>query len=136
MTGLPALALPSFLSPTLLGAIGIALVAGGAGAYTAHKLDQIPLLKAQKETMAVQARYDGFRNGAIAAAAKSATDSLSEQNRLHGLLNKAQADLLETQRKADARSKALKDLLASASAQDTRPIGPTAAEYYRRVSGP
>lgn len=136
MTGLPALALPAFLSPTLLGAIGIALVAGGAGAYMAHKLDQISLLQAQKETMAVQARYDGFRSGALAAAAESATDSLSEQTRLHGLLNKAQADLLETQRKADARSKALKDLLASATSQDMRPIGPTASEYYSRLSGP
>jgi hypothetical protein len=75
MTGLPALALPAFISPTLLGAIGIAVVTGGSGFWLEHtiasaKYSRLETSYALSEKKAVElARADEQRRAKLTYAA-------------------------------------------------------------------
>lgn len=129
MTGLLGLALPAWASPTLIGAIGIAVVAGGSGAWVDHKFMAGNVAKAQLETAEARADYKAYAASTAANAAKATAHSLEQQIRLQEANDALQAQLQESQRLADARSKALSAILASAKPGDTRALGPSVLAY-------
>ena len=119
-----------FLTPTILGAIGIALIASLTGAFVAHKFDGIALSKAQAETAAVNASYEGYKARVAADAAKANSDALDQKTALEARANDLQNQLIETQKAADARSRSLQALLAAAKPGEIRALGPVASRYY------
>ncbi len=133
MTGILGLALPPWLSPTFLGAVGIALVAGTGGAYIDHKFEVAAVTNAKLETAGVQSAYDAYKGTVAANAAKATADALAQQTALQASNNALQAQLQDQQRISDAKSQSLRALLASAKPGDVRPIGPTASSYYDRL---
>jgi hypothetical protein len=122
-----------FLSPTLLGAIGIALVASLAGGWAAHKWDGIALSKSQAQTAQIDGAYSQYKAQVAADTAKADALALSQRTALETANNALQAQLADSQRIADAKTKSLQALLASAKPGDTRAIGPIAASYYARL---
>lgn len=128
--------LPPWLSPTFLGAVAIAIVAGGAGAYIDHKIMMGVVNSVRLETTAVQSRYDGYKAEVAAAAARETARTQAESLALQRRADELQAQLLESQRITDEKSKALRALLASAKPGDMRALGPVAGAYYDRLRGP
>lgn len=122
-----------WISPTLLGAAGIAILASLSGAYIAHQLDAGPLAQAKAETSSIQSLYDGYKQSVATKAAEADAKAISEKSRLDGRVNALQAELAQTQKDADARSKALLAALAKAKPGDLRPIGPIAGQYYSQL---
>lgn len=136
MTGILGLALPPWLSPTLIGAVAITIAAGCGGAWIDHKFMMGDVNAAKLETARVQSSYDGYKATVAASAAKATADSLQQTNSLNALIDALQGKLAEQQRVANAKSEELRKLLASAKPGDTRPIGPVASSYYERLRGP
>lgn len=132
MTGFSALTafLPPWANPTIIGAIGIAVVAGGVTGFVTHKLDQVPYSRLEASKASLLAEYTAYKGQMAANSAKANADSLKEANRLHGLLNVSQTELLKSQKEANAKSKALSKILASAKPGDAVPIGALARSYY------
>ena len=125
----------AWLSPTLLGALGIALIASLSGGYIAHRLDAGPLATAKAETATLQAKYSAYEASVAANAAKANADALAQQTALQSRANDLQNQLIQTQKAADARSKTLQALLAAAKPGDVREIGPVAGAYYSQLRG-
>lgn len=136
MTGLFGLTLPAFGTPMIIGAVALTLAAGSAGAWIDHRLMAANVAEAKLETASVQASYEAYKSVVSANAAKATAIALQQTNSLNQLINSLQGQLAEQQRVANAKSEELRKLLASAKPGDVRPIGPVAAEYYRRLSGP
>lgn len=119
-----------FLTPQILGAIGIALLASFGGAFAEHKLDAIPLAQAKAETASAKADLAGYRATVAANIANANAKALSEKSASDARINALQAQLAQNQKDADARSKALLAALAKAQPGDVRPIGVFARAYY------
>ncbi len=115
----------SWLSPTILGAIGIAILATAAGWFLAHRLDSIPYNALLASKASLQAEYSDYKQAVAAAADKATADALAKQSQLQAKNDALQAQLAQTQRTANAQSQKLKDLLASARPGDSRALGPS-----------
>ena len=85
------------------------------------------------KTQQVTAEYAGYRATVASAAAAATAHAMAEQKRLQDKNNELQGQLAESQRKEDAKSKALQALLSSAKAADMRLVGPSAGAYYERL---
>lgn len=116
----------------LAGAVVLALIAASYG-YVHHKGVLAGVAKEQVNTQKVSAEYSGYRATVSSAVAASTAHAMSEQKRLQSTIDDLQTKLLETQRTANAKSEALKSILAGAKASDMRPVGPVAGSYYDRL---
>lgn len=117
-----------------LGAGIAAAATGGWGGWEAKGLIDAPALsRSQAETQKVTAEYAGYRATVATAAAQATAHSMSEQKRLQAQNDALQEQLAESQRKENAKSEALKAILAGAKAADMRPVGPSASAYYERL---
>jgi uncharacterized protein YbjQ (UPF0145 family) len=117
-----------------LGAGIAAAAAGGWGGWEAKGLIDAPSLsRSQAETQKVTAEYAGYRATVAIAAANATAHSMAEQKRLQGEIGALEDKLAESQRKENAKSEALKAILAGAKAADMRPVGPSAGAYYDRL---
>lgn len=119
-----------FLTPTILAALGITIVASLTGAWGMHKFDGIALARSKVETAAVTASYEAYKGRVLADAAKANLDAMNQKTALEARANDLQNQLIETQKAADAKSRSLMALLAAAKPGDIRPLGPIAASYY------
>ena len=114
-----------------LAAAGIAAILSmGGTAYVTHKLDGVALSDAQKATAQVQSRYDGYKQGVATNAAQADAKALQQKMADDAHANALQAQLLASQKDANAKSDQLKAILNKAAPADLRPIGPIAAQYY------
>ncbi len=127
MFGLP---LPPWLSPTLIGAVGIAVLAFGGGMWFEGKLDAPALAKSQAETAKVNSDYSAYQARIAAGAAKADADALAQKQAQEASQAALQAKLAQAQKEANANSQKLKDLLDKAAPQDIRPLGPSALAYF------
>ena len=130
----------SWLSPTLIGALAIALLASLGGAWVTHKWDGIALAHSQAETAQAKASEAIYRASVAASIAKADADAIIQQKAASEQINALQAQLQDEQRNADVRTKSLQTLLASASKPgDTMPLGHIALAYFnclRQQSSP
>jgi uncharacterized protein YlxW (UPF0749 family) len=133
MTGLLGLAIPPWLSPTLIGAIGIAVVAGGSGAYIDHKFMAGAVATAKLETAQTEATYKAYAASTVANAAKATSDAEAERKRLQSHSDDLQRQLIETEKANDDKSAKLRQILASAKPGDIRALGPNVLEYLSGV---
>lgn len=122
-----------FLTPTLLGAIGIAIVASLAGGFLAHELDQIPLNQARTETVNISAAYAAYKGAIAAKAAADNAIAIQQIKAASDRQNALQAELLQTKKDADARSKALLAQLNAAKPTDTHVLGVAVLAYLDGV---
>ncbi len=123
----------SWLSPTILGAVGIALIASLAGGWTAHKLDQIPLSRSQAETAAAKADLASYKGAVAASVAKADAKALEDKQAQDATANALQAKLIQTQKVADDKSAQLRAILNKAAPGDIRPLGPNALNYLAEL---
>lgn len=133
MTGLLGLALPPWLSPTLIGAIGIAVVSGGSGAYVAHRWDAGTIAESRLETEKARSDYRAYAASTAANAAKATTDAENERKLLQSHSDDLQRQLIATEAARDAKSAQLRQILASAKPGDIRALGPSVLEYLSGV---
>jgi len=110
-----------------------ALLAASAAIYGTHEIDQIALSKAQAQTAAVDAAYSQYKATVAASAAKANSDALADKQAQDARTNDLQAQLLASQKVANAKSDQLKAILNKAAPQDVRPIGPIAGNYYSQL---
>lgn len=136
MTGLLGLTLPPWLNPSVLALVGTGLIASAGGAYVAHRWDAGTIAESRLETAKARADYRAYEALTASNAATATELALSQQTALQGTIDGLQAKLQESQRIADAKSKALQALLASAKPGDLRALGPVASEYVSRLLGP
>jgi hypothetical protein len=114
---------------------GSVLVAGLTGAYMAHRWDAGTIAEARLETANAKADFRAYAASTAANAAKATAAALDQQTRLQAANNALQAQLQESQNVAASKSKALSDILASAKASDTRPLGVSVMAYLERLRG-
>lgn len=114
-------------------AIASAAVGAGGGWCARGVIDAPALSRSQAETQTVKAEYAGYRATVATAAATSTAHAMAERTQLQGRIDDLQAKLSEQQRIANAKSEALKAILAGAKAADMRPVGPSAGAYYERL---
>lgn len=136
MTGILGLAMPTTLLPMLIGAGALALISGAGGAYIDHKLMTGKVASAQLATANLNATYRGYEASVAQTIALDDATALSQQNALTARANDLQAQLQDTQRIADARSKTLNAILSSAKPGDTRLLGPSVLSYVAGLRGP
>ena len=129
MFGLP------FLTPQILGALGIALIASLAGGFAAHKIDGIALSKAQAQTAQIDAAYSKFKASVADSVAMADAKAMKDKQAQDARINALQDQLLTQQKAADARSKSLQALLAAAKPGDVRSLGPVALRYLDQLRG-
>ncbi len=125
----------SWLSPTLLGALGIAIIAAAVGGWATHKYDGIALSHAQTQTSQARAALSDYRASVAADAAKANAAALAQKTASDATIQALQAQLRTQQEAADAKSKSLLALLNAAKPGDIRPLGPVALSYYQRLRG-
>ena len=113
--------------------VGGVLVAGLSGAYMAHRWDAGTIAEARLETAKLRADYSSYAASTAANAAKATAAALDQQIRLQAANNALEAQLQESQNVVASRSKALSDILASAKASDTRPLGVSVMAYLERL---
>lgn len=136
MTGLLGIAsnfLPPWANPMVLAVVGTGLVAGAGGAYIAHRWDAGTIAESRLETEKARADYRAYAASTAANAAKATAHALDQQIRLQEANDALQSQLQESQRLADARSKALNAILASAKPGETRALGPSVLNYLERL---
>ncbi len=128
--------LPPWLNPQLIGTISLCLLSAAISGWAVHKLGQAPLLRAQNETLAVQARYDGYRHGVLANVAAANAKAAAEQAAHARRESELQAQLQTAQRDRDAKSRQYLAALKNAKPGDVRPVGPAASAYYDGLRQP
>jgi uncharacterized membrane protein YccC len=119
----------------IIAMVGGVLVAGLTGAYMAHRWDAGTIAEARLETAKVREEYASYAASTAANAAKATANALDQQIRLQEANNALEAQLQESQNVAASKSKALSDILASAKASDTRPLGASVMAYLERLRG-
>lgn len=119
-----------FLTPSILGAIGIALIASLAGGWASHKWDGIALSKSQAQTAQIDAAYKSYVASTAAAAAKADSDALSQKQAQDAAQTALEAKLAQAQQIAASNSQKLKDILNHAAPQDVRALGPVSLQYF------
>ena len=107
-----------------------ALLAASAAIYGTHEIDQIALSKAQAQTAQAISSLKGYEAQVAASAAKADADALKQKQAQDAAANALLAQLLASQKDANAKSDQLKAILNKAAPADLRPIGPIAAQYY------
>lgn len=128
--------IPGVSQLKLIAIAGGVIASGLIGAFIDHKFMTGAVASAHLETANVTADYKAYEASTAANAARATSLALDQQTALQGHVNALQAQLQETQRLADVKSKTLQALLASAKPGDSRPIGPVAGSYYERLRGP
>lgn len=137
MTGLLGLvALPSWASPALVGALVIGIGASVAGGYAVHRWDAGTIASAHAETASLQSKYSAYEAAVAANAARATAEALSQQTALQARANDLQKQLQDSQNAEAAKSRTLQAILASGKPSDMRALGPIASEYVSRLHGP
>jgi uncharacterized membrane protein YccC len=117
----------------IIAMVGGVLVAGLSGAYMAHRWDAGTIAEARLETAKVREEYASYAASTAANAAKATANALDQQIRIQEANNALEAQLQESQNVAASKTKALSDILASAKASDTRPLGSSVMAYLERL---
>ena len=125
--------IPGVPQSKIIAIAGGVLIAGLTGAYMAHRWDAGTIAEARLKTAKVRADYSAYAASTSANAAKATAAALDQQIRLQEANNALEAQLQESQNVAASRSKALSDILASAKASDTRPLGVSVMAYLERL---
>jgi hypothetical protein len=119
----------------LISASVAALLAASAAVYGTHEIDQIALSRAQAATATLQSKYDGYKQDVATKAAQADAKALADKAAQDARTNALQAQLIQAQKDANAKSDQLKAILNKAAPGDLRPIGPVAAQYYGGLRG-
>lgn len=133
MTGLLGLALPPWLNPSIIAAVGIGLASSAATGLAVHHWDAGALANSRTETAEAITQYEAYKGLVASRAATATAVALEQKQSLEAQVDRLQADLLKQQGLTDAKSKALRDLLNSAKPGDLRAIGPVSSAYYDRL---